>query len=79
MMISLMSKNGITVRLDVACDVENETAEFRVTYGTTRLFFPVFKDAAIVYKSLCEDIENGCEMGERLATLEALYGKKEVK
>lgn len=79
MMISLMSKNGITVRLDAAYDVEKETAEYRVTCKGVRLFFPVFKDAAVLYKALCEDIENGCEMGERLATLEALYGKKEVK
>ena len=77
MMISLTSNNGISVRLDSAYDVENETAEYRVTCGKTKLSFPVFKDAAIVYKYLCEDIKNGGEMG-RLSALEAVYGKKEV-
>lgn len=78
MMISLTSENGISVRLDSAYDMENETAEYRVICGKTKLSFPVFKDAAIVYKYLCEDIKNGCEMG-RLSALEAVYGKKEVK
>lgn len=79
MMISLTSKNGITVRLDAEYDIEKEVAEYRVTYGNTRLFFPVFKDAAIIFKTLSEDVEKGCEMDESLATLEGLYGKKEVK
>ena len=79
MMFSLTSENGISVRLDSAYDVENETAEYRVTCGKTRLFFPVFKDAAILFKSLREEILNGgCEIGERLSALEAVYGKKGV-
>ena len=80
MMISLTSENGISVRLDSAYDVENETAEYRVTCGKTKISFPVFKDAAILFKSLRKVILNrGCEIGERLSALEAVYGKKEVK
>ena len=80
MMISLTSENGISVRLDSAYDVENETAEYRVACGKTRLYFDDFKVAVSIFKSLREKILNGgCEMGERLALLEALYGKKEVK
>ena len=77
-MISLTMKNGITVRLDAAYDIEKETVEYRVTCGNARLYFPDFKDAAINFKSLREDIEKGGDMGERLATLKALYGKKGV-
>lgn len=77
-MIGLTRKNGITVSLDAAYDIENETAEYCVTCRGARLCFPAFKDAAILYKSLCEEIETGCEMDERLATLEVRYGKKGV-
>ena len=80
MMISLTSENGISVRLDSAYDVQNETAEYRVVCGRTRLYFDEFKEAASIFKSLREEILNGgCEMGERLSALEAVYGRKEVK
>ena len=78
MMISLTSENGISVRLDSAYDVQNETAEYRVACGKTRLYFDDFKEAASIFKSLREEILNGaCEMGERLSALEAVYGRKE--
>lgn len=77
-MISMTMVNGTTVRLDAAYDIEKETAEYSVTCRGARLCFPVFKDAAVLYKSLCEEIETGCEMDERLATPEVLYGKKGV-
>ena len=78
MMISLTCRKGIKVRLDAAYDIEKETVEYRVTCGNARLYFPDFKDAAIHFKSLREEIEKGCDMGERLANLKALYGKKGV-
>lgn len=78
MMISLTRTNGITVRLDASYDVEAETVEYTVTCDSTRLYFGDFKRAAVLYKSLCEEIKMKCDMSGRLATLDEMYGRKEV-
>lgn len=77
-MISLTRENGVTVRLDAAYDVEKETAEFVVNYDGNRFYFAEFSKAAVLYKSLCKELEMGCKMEERIATLNYLYGRKEV-
>ena len=77
-MIALTRINGVTIRLDANYDVAAETAEFVVNYDGNRFYFAEFAKAAVLYKSLCKELEMGCKMGERIATLNNLYGRKEV-
>lgn len=78
-MIALTRINGVTIRLDANYDVAAETAEFVVNYDGNRFYFAEFAKAAVLYKSLCKELEMGCKTGEHtLATLNNLYGRKEV-
>ena len=79
MMVSLTRKNGVTVRLDAAFDVEKETARYSVTVcGAkalyTKLEFGNFKSAAKVYKMLADAVENGV-VNDEIELFGKLYGK----
>ena len=72
-MISLTRKNGVTVRLDAAYDVEKETAVFTLTCEGFRIDFYDFKVAAQIYKSICADVKEGRKVCFRLALLQSIF------
>ena len=75
-MIAMCTKNGKMVRLSANYDFEKETASYEVTYEVTHLYFGDFKHAVILYKSLCKEVEMGCDMDKRMKTLVEMYGKE---
>lgn len=61
-MISLISKNGKSVRLSADYSIDTETAEFTVYSDGTKFIFREFAPAARVFKRLSGAIE-AIEMG----------------
>ena len=76
MMIRKKRVKGVTILLNADYDLENDTATYLVTYNGTKLFFRKFRDASVLFKSLGQEIEMGCDMDYRINTLVSMYGKE---